>query len=147
MHVAASGTSVAVKRRAVNRLRKVRTSLYMYIWKFCLMFINSLICVFNYIHCIFHFTIVSIFRMCCQFQFFTIAVYTSYTFSVSNAYLHFCLKENNKKICYDNQSPDSRYRGNSNSVRYIKFTSNKGQKATRVYNLSNTVTHKSLENH
>jgi hypothetical protein len=32
-------------------LRKVRTSLHMYIEKFSLMFINSLICVFNYIHC------------------------------------------------------------------------------------------------
>jgi hypothetical protein len=83
----------------------------------------------------------SIFRMCCQFQFFSIAFYTSYTFSVSNVYSHFCLTENNKKkICHDNQSPDSRYRGNSNSVRYIKFTSNNGQQATFVYNVSNTVT-------
>jgi hypothetical protein len=66
--------------------------------------------------------------------------YISYTFFVSNVQSPFCLTENNKKICHDNQSPDIRYRGDSNSVRYIKFTSSKGQQTKPVYNMSYTVT-------
>jgi hypothetical protein len=76
--------------------------------------------------------------MCCQCRFFTVNFYPSYIFSVFNVQsLSFLSERKSQKICHDNQSPDSRYRGNSNSVRYIKFTSNKWQQATHVYNLSN----------